>query len=196
MKSFKILFSILLMIVFVRITAQTDWQLDTSHTKLGFSVTHMVVSETEGDFKDFSGKVVTIGDNFENAEIELKAKIASIDTDNKDRDDHLRSPDFFNAGKYPEMNFKSKSMKKVSDVKYKLVGDLTIKNVTKEVELDVKFNGVVNDPFGFRRAGFKVTGELNRFDYGLEWNNLLDTGGLMVGKEVLLSINIELVRKV
>jgi polyisoprenoid-binding protein YceI len=133
--------------------------------------------------------------DFTDAKIEVIAKVKSIFTDNNDRDNHLRSGDFFDAEKYPELKFVGKSVKKVSGNKYKVTGDLTIKNVTKTVTLDMEFGGVVKDPWGNTKAGFTLTGELNRFDYGLAWNKAIETGGLVVDKMIKLDIEIELGKK-
>ena len=175
--------------------AQTEWAFDKSHSKVGFSVTHLLIAEVEGTFKNFEGKVVTNNDSFENAGITLKADINSIYTDNEKRDNHLKSDDFFNADKYPEMTFKSKEFKKIDDRNYELIGDLTIRDVTKEVKLDVVMNGLITDPWGNTRAGFKLTGELNRFDYNLKWNKALEAGGLVVGETVKIIANIELIKQ-
>jgi polyisoprenoid-binding protein YceI len=175
--------------------AQTNWNFDKSHSEIGFSVTHLLISETDGFFKDYSGSVISNGDNFEKAKIKFEAKAASIFTDNEKRDNHLRSADFFEAEKYPTLNFESKSFTKVDDKNYKLVGNLTIKAVTTEVTLDVKLNGMIVDPWGNTRAGFKITGEVDRFVYGLTWNAALETGGLVVSKEVALNIKIELIKE-
>ncbi|PKL89552.1 MAG: polyisoprenoid-binding protein, partial [Ignavibacteriae bacterium HGW-Ignavibacteriae-2] len=129
-----------------------------------------------------------------NAKIEFTVDINSINTDNEKRDQHLKSDDFFNAEKFPKMLFKSKSLKKESGKNWKMVGDLTIRDVTKEITLDVKFNGTIKDPWGNTRAGFKLTGELDRFDYNLKWNSALETGGLVVSKEVEITANIELIQ--
>ncbi|MFA3783637.1 YceI family protein [Melioribacteraceae bacterium 4301-Me] len=174
---------------------ETTWEFDKAHSKVGFSVRHMVISEVEGYFKEFNGSVVTKGDDFTTAKIEFTVNVPSINTDNEQRDNHLRSDDFFNAEKYPTIFFKSKEIKKVGDNKFKLIGDLTIRDVTKPVELDVTFYGIVKDPWGNTRAGFKITGELNRFDYNLKWSGVLETGGLVAGKEVKLDINVELIKK-
>lgn len=175
-------------------TAQTKWNLDKAHSKVGFSVSHMVITDVEGNFKDFDATVTTTGEDFSTAKIDFTAKTASVYTENEKRDNHLRSDDFFNAEKYPTLTFKSKSLKKVSDNKYKLTGDLTMRDVTKEVVLDVKFNGLVKDMSGNTRAGFKITGELNRMDYGLKFNALLGTGDAVVGNTVELDINIQLIQ--
>ena len=175
--------------------AQTTWTFDKSHSKVGFSVTHLIISEAEGNFKSFDGTVETNGDDFSGAKVEFTVDTKSIDTDNEQRDNHLRNDDFFNSEKFPKMTFKSKSFKKVGDKKYKLVGDLTIRDVTKEVALDVKHNGTVKDPWGNTKAGFKITGEINRFDYGLKWNALMEAGGAVVGEDVSLEIDVELAKK-
>jgi polyisoprenoid-binding protein YceI len=175
--------------------SQTTWTVDKSHSKVGFSVTHLVITDVDGYFKDYDAQITTEGDDFSKTQIDFTIKTNSIFTDNKDRDNHLRSDDFFNAEKYPDMIFKGKSMKKVGDNKYKLVGDFTIRNVTKQVELDVKYNGTVKDPWGNTKSGFKVTGEIDRFDYNLKWNKAIETGSLVVGKEVELVIDLQLIKK-
>lgn len=175
--------------------AQTTWTVDKSHSKVGFNVTHLVIASVDGYFKEFDAQITTSGDDFAKANISFTANTNSIFTDNNDRDKHLRSDDFFNAEKYPQMIFKGKAMKKISDNKYELVGDLTIRDVTKQITLDVKFNGIVKDPWGNTKAGFKITGEINRFDYNLKWNKAIEAGSLVVGKEVELDINLELTKK-
>ncbi len=176
-------------------TNAETWKFDKSHTTIGFEVSHMVITSVNGKFKEYDGTVTTDGDNWENAQINFTAQVNSIDTDNQDRDKHLKSPDFFAADEYPQMTFVSKSMKKVGDNKYKLTGDLTIRGKTKEITLDVTHNGTVTDPWGNTRAGFTIEGVVNRFDYGLEWSKTLDTGGLVVGEEVELEIEAELIQQ-
>jgi len=194
MHKFKFL-AVLLFLVSSSLFAQTTWTVDKAHTKVGFSVTYLVITDVQGYFKDYDAQITTDGDDFSTANIELKVNTSSIFTDNDKRDNHLRSDDFFNAEKYPQMIFKGKTMKKVSDNKYKLVGDFTIRDVTKQVELDVKYNGTVKDPWGNTKAGFKVTGEIDRFDYKLKWDKSIETGSLVVGKEVELIIDLQLVKK-
>jgi len=184
----------LLIIIAGFINAQTKWTFDKSHSKVQFKVTHMVISEVTGQFKSYDGTVETSKDDFTDAKINFTIDVNSIDTDNQQRDTHLKSDDFFNAEKFPKINFVSKSFKKVGDKKYKLVGDLTIRNITKQVELDVVYNGTVKDPWGNIRAGFKVTGQVNRFDYGLKWNALLELGGAVVGENVDIIIDVELIK--
>ena len=173
--------------------AQTNWTIDQPHSKIGFNVQHMVVAEVEGSFKEFDAKVVTSNADFNGATVEFTAKTASIDTDNEKRDAHLKSDDFFNAEKYPEIKFKGKLVKEGD--KYVLKGDLTLRDVTKPVVLDVKFGGTVK-AWGGEKAGFKVTGKINRQDYGLKWSKTTEAGGLVVSDEVELIAKVELNKEV
>lgn len=176
--------------------AQTDWNIDKSHSNVQFTVTHMVISEVTGSFNIFEGKLTQKNKNdFTGSSIDFTADANSIFTDNDKRDQHLRSDDFFNAAQFPKLTFKSKSFTKVNDKKYKLVGDLTIRDVTKEVTLEAEFMGTVKDNWGNNRAAFKLSGSINRFDYGLKWNSLLEVGGAVVGKDVKVNCNIQLVTK-
>jgi len=174
---------------------QKTWQLDASHSKIGFSVKHMVITNVQGHFDSFRVEVKPSVSGLENSEIYAEIDAASVNTGVADRDGHLKSPDFFNAEQYPVLTFKSKSFKKVDDENYKLVGDFTIKNVTKEIELDVEFGGQVKDPWGNDRVGFTLTGSVDRFDYDLTWNALLETGGAVVGKKIKLDMSVEFVVK-
>lgn len=183
-----------LIISAVSLSAAT-WNFDATHTSVGFEVSHMVISSVDGKFQKFDGSVVTEGNSWENATVNFTIQVNSIDTDNDDRDNHLKSADFFDAEKYPTITFKGKSMKKVDDNEYELVGDLTMRGVTKEVTLEVEHNGTITDPYGNTRAGFSIEGSLNRFDYGLEWSKTLDTGGLVVGNEVDIKIEAELLQQ-
>jgi polyisoprenoid-binding protein YceI len=185
----------MLIIVSTLTFSQTTWTVDKAHSKVGFSVTYLVITDVQGYFKDYDAQITSEGDDFSTANIELKVNTSSIFTDNDKRDNHLRSDDFFNAEKYPQMVFKGKSMKKVGDKKYKLIGDFTIRDVTKQITLDVTYNGTVKDPWGNTKAGFKVTGEIDRFDYNLKWDKSIETGSLVVGKEVELVIDLQLVKK-
>ena len=171
------------------------WDIDTAHTKVQFSVTHMMISSTTGDFKVFEGKVVSKGSNFTDSEIEFSIDVSTIDTDNEKRDSHLKSEGFFDVDKYPSIKFKGKLISKTADNMYKMVGDFTIKDVTKKVEFDVIYGGSITDPRGDERAGFKISGGIDRFDYNLTWNKLLESGGVLVGKTVSIDCNVELIRK-
>jgi len=176
--------------------AQTNWKVDASHSKLGFSVTHMMVSETEGKFRIFDGSATSKSDlDFTDAAISFTADAASINTEDPKRDGHLKGPDFFDTGKYPAITFKSTSMKLNGQGKtsYDLVGDLTMHGVTKKVQLlAIGASQTVKDPYGNTKYGFKVTGVLNRKDFGLNWNAALEAGGVAVSDEVQINCNIEL----
>ena len=150
-----------------------------------------MISEVEGAFKTFTGSMTASKPDFSDAQIEFSVDIASVNTDNEQRDKHLKSDDFFNAEKFPKMTFKSNSMKKISGNKYELTGDLTIRDVTKKVKFAVTYGGTVKDPWGNTKAGFKATATINRLDYGLKWNSMLETGGAVVGPEVTININAE-----
>ncbi|MBX2897708.1 MAG: YceI family protein [Cyclobacteriaceae bacterium] len=170
-------------------TAQTTWKIDKGHSKVGFSVTHMVVAETEGKFDDFEGTVVSKADDFNGAEVSFTAKVASINTANERRDGHLKSPDFFDAEKFPEVTFKGTLVKEGG--KYKLKGDFTMKGVTKKVEFDVTYGGKINTGRG-EKSGFKLTGTINRQEYGLSWANKTPGGEMVVSDEVQLIVKVEL----
>lgn len=147
--------------------AQT-WSLDKAHSKVGFNITHLMISTVDGSFKNVDAKITSSKEDFSDAVIELTADVASIDTDNEKRDEHLKGPDYFDAAKFATLTFKSKSFKKVGDKKYKLAGDLTLHGVTKPVELDVVFGGVIDHPYTKKKvAGFKVTGVIKRSDFGI-----------------------------
>lgn len=188
----KIYFLLLAVIFTASISAQTKWVADKAHSKVQFSVVHMVISDVTGNFKNFNVDVETQGDDFSTAKIMFTADVNSINTENEGRDKHLKSDDFFNAEKFPQIKFVGKAMTKNGDGKYKLAGDFTMRDVTKQIVLDVAFRGMVSDGRGGTKAGFKITGEVNRFDYGLKWNGLIETGGLAVGKTVSMIIDLEL----
>jgi len=175
--------------------AQTMWESDPVHSAVKFTVTHLVISEVEGNFKTFSGTMESSKPDFTDAKINFSVNIASISTDNEKRDSHLKSDDFFNAEKYPEMRFKSTRFIKLKDNKYQLKGELTIRDVTRPVTFDVIYGGTIKDPMGNTRAGFKATATINRFDYNLKWNALTEAGGAVVGKDVEIRINVEFVQK-
>ena len=177
--------------------AQTNWKIDASHSKLGFKVTHLMVSETEGKFKMYEGNVQSKAENdFTDAKIDFSVDAASIDTDDDKRDGHLKSAVFFDVEKYPKMTFKSTSMKpgKIKGT-YDLEGDLTMHGVTKKVKLTaISAAKPVKDPWGNLKHAFKVTGKLNRTDYGLKWNAALESGGVVVSEDVNVDITIELAK--
>ncbi len=187
MKKFNTL--LLALLVAGTVSAQTTWTLDKGHSSVAFSVTHMVVSETTGNFKDFDAKATSKSDDFVGAEVEFTAKTASVFTDNEKRDGHLKSDDFFNAEKFPEIKFKGTVVKEGG--KYQLKGELTMRDVTKPVSFDLTYGGKVK-AYGGEKAGFKFTGKVNRQEFGLKFNKALEGGGLVVGDEVEFTCKIEL----
>ena len=191
----KYLFLVVVMLMSSAAFSQsTSWKFDKSHSSIGFDIDHMVISEVNGQFTAFEGTVVSDKEDFSDTKITFKIDVASIDTDNDKRDEHLKSPDFFDVAKYPVIQFESTSFKKVNGKKYKLNGNLTMHGVTKPVELEVNYGGTISDPWGNTRAGFKLTGSLNRTDFGLTWNKIMEAGGLVVGEEVRITGRIELVQ--
>ncbi|MFZ4463099.1 MAG: YceI family protein [Bacteroidales bacterium] len=174
---------------------KTDWKIDPSHSSINFEVAHMVVSDVVGKFDSFDGKILAEKADFTDASISFTIQVSSVNTENEKRDGHLQGADFFDVAKYPTIEFKSKSLKVVSGNKYLLKGDLTMHGVTKEVELNVKYNGTIKDPWGGTRAGFKVSGEIVRADYGLLYNSALEAGGVMIGETVAINVNLELLKQ-
>jgi len=175
------------------VSEKTVWSVDTAHTKIQFSARHMIISEVTGHFNNYEVNVKA-GDDFSDSEVEASIDVNSIDTGITDRDNHLKSADFFEAEKFPKIFFKSKKIEKVNDEKYKLYGDFTIRDITKPIELDVVYGGTITDPWGKTRAGFKLLGSINRFDYELKWNALIETGGAVVGKTINIACDVELVK--
>jgi polyisoprenoid-binding protein YceI len=174
---------------------KTKWNLDPSHSELGFKVRHMMITNVSGTFRKFDAKVETYGDDFTSATIDFTADADSITTGNEDRDKHLKSADFFDAARFPELKFASTKLEKKDDENYVLHGDLTITGVTRPVKLDVEFGGTGKDPWGNERAGFTLTGKISRTDFNLNWNAALETGGVLVGEDVKIVAEIELVRQ-
>lgn len=174
--------------------AVSVWNIDPSHSSLHFSVKHMIISQTKGAFGDYTLKVESKGADFTDAKIELEIDVNSINTNVTDRDNHLRSADFFDVATYPKIKFVSTSMKTINGEDFILKGNMTIKDVTKEMEFKVNFGGQVIDPWGNVRAGFTLEGAIDRFEYGLTWNALIESGGAMVGKSVKLAAEIEIVK--
>jgi len=168
----------------------TNWSIDTAHSEIAFKVKHMMISTVTGHFEDFQATAKTNGDDFNNAILEFSAKTASINTKNKDRDTHLKSDDFFNSEKFPEMTFVSKSFN--GDT---LVGDLTIRDVTKEITLDAELNGIAVDPYGQTKAGFEMTENINRKDFNLTWSAVTEAGSIVVSDKVKLVIDVQFIKQ-
>lgn len=168
------------------------WVIDKSHSEIGFEVKHMMVSKVRGHFDSYTAEIETKDfTDFTDATIAFTFDVASINTNSQDRDNHLKSADFFDAEKYPTITFKSKVITKKDDDKYEVTGDLTIKDVTKPVTFEVKYNGKGKNPWGVEVYGFEAEGKINREDFGLTWNAALETGGVLVGKEVKIKAELE-----
>jgi polyisoprenoid-binding protein YceI len=172
----------------------TTWNIDTSHSTVGFSVRHMVFAKVNGRFKTFSGKLELDDADFTKSKVEVTIDVNSIDTHDEKRDGHLKSPDFFDAAANPNMTFTSKKAEKVGSEGYKLTGDLTIHGTTKEVTLDVEYGGRGKDPWGGERLGFHAKTTINRVDFGLKWNQALEAGGVLVGEKVEIAIDLEAIK--
>jgi len=174
--------------------ATSTWAIDASHSEIQFKVKHLVITTVTGNFKEFSGSVEA-GDSFENATISFEANVNSIDTNSEQRDGHLKSADFFDAEQFSTLSFTSTEFKKKSDDEFSLTGDLTIKGTTLPVTLAVEYGGTATDPWGNVKAGFELTGKINRKDFGLSWNAITEAGSALVSEEVKLIANIQLVKQ-
>lgn len=173
----------------------TKWSIDTAHSEIGFKVKHMMFTNVSGNFEKFDASIETEGDDFTTAKFDFSGEIASINTGNADRDNHLRSGDFFDAEQFPNLTFKSTSFEKESESDYKLTGDLTLHGITKPVKLNVEFGGLAKDPWGNTKTGLSATGKINRKDWGLNWNSALETGGVLVGEEVKLNVELQFIQQ-
>jgi polyisoprenoid-binding protein YceI len=173
----------------------TKWSIDPMHSEVQFKVKHLVISTVSGFFKSFEGSVDTDNEDFDGAEIEFSIDINSIDTNQTQRDEHLKSAEFFDAAKYPHIKFKSTSFTKTGDDEYELKGNLTIKDQTKPVTLNVEFGGAAADFYGNTKAGFEITGKINRKEFGLTWDGVTEAGSVVVGDDIKLTINAQLVKQ-
>ncbi|HEY0244400.1 MAG TPA: YceI family protein [Mucilaginibacter sp.] len=173
----------------------TKWVLDPMHSEVQFKIKHLVISTVSGFFKSFEGALETENDDFEDAKINFSLDINSIDTNQSQRDEHLKSAEFFDAEKYPQIKFTSTSFKKTDDDEFELIGDLTIRDVTKSVKLDVEFGGSTADFYGNTKAGFEVTGKINRKEFGLTWDGVTEAGSIVLGEDIKLSINVQFAKQ-
>lgn len=173
----------------------TKWSIDPTHSEITFKVKHLVISTVTGTFNSFDGTLEAENNNFEDAQISFEADINSIDTNNSDRDTHLKSDDFFNAAEYPKMTFESTSFTNTGDDEYKLTGNLTIRGITKEITLNATYGGTVVDPYGQTKAGFEVSGKINRKEYGLKWSAVTEAGSVVVSDEVKLLMSVQFVKQ-
>ncbi|MBI4429961.1 MAG: YceI family protein [Ignavibacteriales bacterium] len=191
------LFSMVLTIPLVALFAQapapqsTGWRLDKAHSRIYFTIKHMVVAEVLGYFKDFDVTFNATKDDYTDGQVEAVIKVATINTDNENRDKDLRSSNFFSADSFPEIRFKSTKFEKLGDNSYKIHGSLTVRDVTKDVVFDAAYNGMIKTSRGFVSA-WKATLAINRFDYGLKWNSMIETGGLVAGETVNITVVLEL----
>jgi polyisoprenoid-binding protein YceI len=173
----------------------TKWILDPSHSEVQFKVKHMMISNVSGEFTKFDASVETEGDDFQTAKVTFTVDVDSLTTKSEQRDGHLKSADFFDAGNFPQMKFVSTKYENVdNDGSYEVYGDLTIRGITKPVKLDAEFGGVIKDPWGSTRAGITVTGKINRKEFGLTWSGTTETGSLIVSDEVRLHVALEFVK--
>ena len=173
----------------------TTWKIDPAHSDVQFKVKHLMITTVTGQFAKFDGTMQTAASDFSDASISFEADINSISTQNAQRDQHLLASDFFEADKYPKLSFVSKEVKKIDEENYKLIGDLTIRNNTRPVELNVEFGGEVVDPYGQTKAGFELSGKINRKDFGLSFHATTETGGLLMSDAVKLLASVQMVKQ-
>ena len=172
-----------------------SWQIDSAHSEINFSVRHMMISKVRGTFESFSGSVNFDENNPTNTTVDISIDAAGINTREDQRDGHLRSPDFLNADEFPTLTFKSTKVEQIDENNGKLYGDLTIRGVSKPVVLDVEYAGQAKSPWGTTSAGFSAKTSINRNDWGLTWNQALETGGILVGDKIAIEIELELVKQ-
>lgn len=175
--------------------ATTKWAIDPTHSEIGFKVKHMMFTNVSGKFDAFEATAETEDENFEGATISFAAQANSVNTGNSDRDNHLKSGDFFDAAQYPKLEFTSTAFNKTDDDNYELHGDLSLHGETKAVKLDVEYGGIGKDPWGNTKAGFTLNGKFNRKDFGLTWNAALEAGGVLVSDEVRIHADVQLVKQ-
>jgi polyisoprenoid-binding protein YceI len=173
---------------------KTKWVLDPTHSEIGFKVKHMMMTNVNGSFNQFNLEVENSTEDFITAQIHFALQLASIDTSNEQRDGHLLSADFFDAENHPEMVFKSTEISQTDVHDYQIKGDLTIKDITNPISLKAEFGGISKDPWGNEKAGFSVEGKINRKDFGLTWNTVLESGGVLISEEVKIYAEIQLVK--
>lgn len=174
--------------------ATTTWNFDASHSNVGFKVRHLMITNVKGDFLNCSASVTTEDDQFESAKIKFTAEVSSISTGNEQRDGHLKGADFFDTEKFPTISFEANGMNKTGKNSYKINGDLTIKGITKQVEVIVISSDPIKDPWGQTKIGFEVTAVINRADYGLVWNAPLEAGGMLLSDDVYINAEVQFVR--
>jgi polyisoprenoid-binding protein YceI len=174
---------------------KTKWTIDPSHSEIAFKVKHLMIVNVKGVFTEYNASIYTSDDDFTTAEFDFWMNPNSLKTKDEKRDAHLRSSDFFDVEHHKEITFRSNTIEKKGGDKYELWGDLTIKGITKKIKLDVEFGGIQKDPWGGERAGFTITGKVNRKDWELNWNAVLEGGGVLVGDNVNIACEVELVKQ-
>ena len=173
----------------------TTWTIDPMHSEVQFKVKHLMISTVTGLFSQYEGQVEMVGDDFADASITFEADVDSITTGNEQRDGHLKSAEFFDTAQFPKLMFSSTGMTKTGDDTYKLTGDLTMHGVTESVTLNAEYGGQMQDFYGQTKAGFEVSGKINRKEFGLEWGGVTEAGGVVLGDDVKLQMNIQLTKK-
>lgn len=176
-------------------TTTTNWAIDPTHSEILFKVKHLMITNVKGEFRDFNAEIAANGQGFDKAKVTATIDANSVFTNNTDRDGHLKTADFFDVENHPKLTFEGTSFQKLDEGNYQLRGLLSIKDVSKEVVLDVEFGGLVKDPYGNEKAGFSVTGKINRKDWGLNWNAALEAGGVMVSDEVRIMAEVQFVKQ-
>ncbi|MBE7173958.1 MAG: polyisoprenoid-binding protein [Williamsia sp.] len=176
--------------------ATKNWIVDPFHSEVLFKIKHLMITTVTGSFSSFQAKVETEDEDFMKAKVEFTADVSSISTNNADRDNHLKSPDFFDAQTYPQIKFVATGFESVdNDGSYELYGDLTIRDITKRVKLDTEFGGVIQDAYGNTKAGFSINGKINRKEFGLTWSAVTEAGGVVVSDEVRIACEIQLIEQ-
>lgn len=179
-----------------QLSTKTKWAIDPMHSQIGFKVKHLVFSNVRGSFKEFNANIYSDEENFTNTEINFRISPASVNTGDEKRDAHLKSADFFDVENFKEINFiGSTNQKADGQAGYELIGDLTMKGITKQIKLDVEFGGKVKDPWGNQKAIFSIYGKINRKDWGLNWNAALETGGVLVSEDVWIDCEVQLAKQ-
>ncbi len=174
---------------------RTKWMIDPAHSEINFQVRHLMIANVKGEFQKINASIEAVGMDFSHAKVQATLDAEGIYTNDENRDKHLRSADFFDAEKHPYLSFTSTALEPLGGNDYKLKGDLTIKGIVKPVTLDVEFGGTMTDPYGNVKAGFSVSGKINRKDWGLNWNSALEAGGVLVGDEVKISAEVQFVKQ-
>ena len=175
--------------------SKVNWAIDPTHSEIGFKVKHMMFTNVSGKFDAFTADIANEEAQFETSDIRFTAEAKSINTGNTDRDNHLRSADFFDTDTFGTLTFKSTAIQKVNEGQYEIKGDLTVKDVTKNITLNAEYSGLMKDPWGNTKIGLSLTGTINRKDFGLTWNAALETGGVLVGEDIKLNAEVQFVKQ-